>query len=132
LLNALVDHAHAELPDLDTHNPESAAVAREFTSTLLAEWGAPELAFDAQLVISELVTNAIRHAGGVIRIRLIRSDGHLACAVTDSSVALPVLTGHDCFAESGRGLHLVEALCSSWGWIQVNGHGKLVWAVLTP
>ncbi|MCG5217773.1 ATP-binding protein [Streptosporangium soli] len=132
LLTALVSNANAEIPDLDTRDPASAAVAREFATSLLSEWGAGDLVFDAQVVISELVTNAIRHVGGVVRVRLIRNGVNLACAVTDSSAALPVMSEEeDCFAESGRGLHLVDALCSSWGWIQVNDHGKLVWAVLT-
>lgn len=132
LLTALVDDDHAELSDLDTRNPASAAIAREYTASFLSGWGTPESSYDARLVISELVTNAMRHAGGVIRLKLVRRGEQLACAVTDSSAAGPVLTAHDYFSEGGRGLHLVAALSAHWGWFRLNEHSKLVWAVLNP
>jgi len=130
LLSALVHEACAVLPNLDTKDPACACVARDFTGVTLAEWGADALVFDAQLVISELVTNAMRHAGGVVQLRLVRSGAQVACVVSDGSVAPPTLAAEDCFAESGRGLHLVQALTSSWGWIAVHDQGKLVWAIL--
>ncbi|MFD0657602.1 ATP-binding protein [Thermocatellispora tengchongensis] len=121
------------LADLDSGDPASAGVARDFTRTTLTGWGRDEKVFDAQLVISELVTNAIRHAGGLVQVRLLRDGQHVACVVTDSSQALPVMTeDDDCFAECGRGLHLVEALSACWGCIVTKDRGKLVWAVLNP
>lgn len=131
LLTALVGDGCAVLPDLDTHNPRTVATARDFASETLSAWGVGELLYDAQLVVSELVTNAIRYAGGTIQLRLMRNESHLVCAVTDGSAALPTISDGDFLSESGRGLHLVDALASSWGWILINGKGKLVWAVFT-
>lgn len=131
LLAALVGGACAVLPDLDTHNPRTVAVARDFASETLSAWGVGELLYDTQLVVSELVANAIRHAGGTIQLRLMCNESSFACAVTDGSAALPTISTGDFFAESGRGLHLVDALASSWGWILISGKGKLVWAVFT-
>ncbi|MDF5754477.1 ATP-binding protein [Spongiactinospora sp. TRM90649] len=133
LLTALVNDGNAKMPGFDMCNPASPAIAREFTVSVLNGWGTEDSFYDAQLVISELVTNAMRHAGGIVGLRLIRSGGQLGCAVSDSSDVAPTLTEQDCFAETGRGLHLVEALASSWGWIRLDDHhGKLVWAILTP
>ncbi|MFD2350483.1 ATP-binding protein [Nonomuraea ferruginea] len=86
--------------------------------------------FDAQLITSELVTNAMRHGGGAIDLRLLMDRTELACVVSDHSTAPPVTGGADVFAEYGRGLRLVGALCRAWGWLTPGGARKLVWAVL--
>ncbi|MFC7583445.1 ATP-binding protein [Nonomuraea antimicrobica] len=93
--------------------------------------GAPELAFDAQLVVSELVTNAMRHGGGAAQLRLLCHGPELACVVADHSRTVPVTATPDVFSEYGRGLRLVDALCSAWGWLSPGGARKLVWAVIT-
>ncbi|GAA4554989.1 ATP-binding protein [Planotetraspora kaengkrachanensis] len=108
----------------------SAAVARDFTATTLDQWGFPCLIDDAQLVVSELVTNALRHAradisaGPPIQLRLVNHRFHVGCAVRDSSERIPApATGGD-LSETGRGLHLVEALTTTWGWILIGGSGN--------
>ncbi|MGW4637963.1 ATP-binding protein [Sphaerisporangium sp. NPDC004334] len=103
-------------------------MARDFTMATLNNWGLGELAYDTRIVVSELVTNAMRHAGEPTRLRLLHRASHLVCAVSDPYDGPPVVTRADYFAESGRGLHLVESLSCSWGWRMTEGQGKLVWA----
>ncbi|MFI6322276.1 ATP-binding protein [Nonomuraea sp. NPDC050556] len=112
------------------HRPAPVAAARRFVSTALTQWGLTETVFDTQLVASELVTNAIRHAGGALELLLVCRGAHLACAVSDESSAVPAAAAPDSYDEYGRGLQLVQALCSGWGWLPLDGPGKLVWAAL--
>ncbi|GAA3793862.1 hypothetical protein GCM10022226_11430 [Sphaerisporangium flaviroseum] len=108
----------------------SVKIARDFTVETLTNWGLDELACDARLVVSELVTNAVRHAGEPTRLRLLHRASHVVCAVFDPKQQTPVVTDAGYFAESGRGLWLVESLSCSWGW-RLDGQGKLVWAAFT-
>ncbi|GII55226.1 ATP-binding protein [Planotetraspora thailandica] len=115
----------------------SASAAREFTAKTLDGWGLPCLIDDAELVVSELVTNALRHAdagGGAapIRLQLVNHRFHVGCAVRDPSGNVPAPSAVGDLSETGRGLRLVEALTATWGWILV-GEGKVVWALFeTP
>ncbi|GGK78706.1 hypothetical protein Sme01_22650 [Sphaerisporangium melleum] len=120
----------AELGGLG-HSGATVKVARDFTVATLNNWGLDELAYEIRVVVSELVTNAMRHAGEPTRLRLLHRASHLVCAVYDPHDLPPVITRADHFAESGRGLHLVESLSCSWGWRVNQGHGKLVWAAFT-
>jgi anti-sigma regulatory factor (Ser/Thr protein kinase) len=106
-------------------------IARDFTVATLNNWGLSELTCDARLVVSELVTNAVRHAGEPTRLRLLHRASHVVCAVFDSEERPPVVSEPDYFAETGRGLRLIESLSCSWGWRLQEGHGKLVWAAFT-
>jgi hypothetical protein len=110
--------------------PACVATARRFVDQTLTTWGVLGLAFDAQLVVSELVTNAMRHGGGAAQLRLLSHGPELACVVTDHSRTVPVATAPDVFSEFGRGLRLIDALCTAWGWLSPGGARKLVWAVL--
>ncbi|GAA1505290.1 hypothetical protein GCM10009677_42000 [Sphaerisporangium rubeum] len=123
---ALCGPAGAELRELG-HTGAPVKEARDFTAQTLTAWGLAELSADARLVVSELVTNALRHAGPPQGVRLLHRSAHLVCAVLDSADHPPILTTADHFAESGRGLWLIDTLCSSWGWHPLP-HGKLVWA----
>jgi anti-sigma regulatory factor (Ser/Thr protein kinase) len=99
--------------------------AREQALARLADWGLDEAAFTTELVISELVTNAIRHARSPIQLRLIR-DRTLICEVSDGSSTAPhPRRAHD-FDEGGRGLLLVSQLTQRWGSRQTP-HGKTIW-----
>ncbi|MEV0381041.1 ATP-binding protein [Nonomuraea sp. NPDC050643] len=111
--------------------PACVATARRFVDQTLTSWGVLELAFDTQLVVSELVTNAMRHGGGAAQLRLLAHGAELACAVTDHSRTVPVAAAPDVFSEFGRGLRLVDALCTAWGWLAPDGSRKIVWAVIT-
>ncbi|WP_176903212.1 ATP-binding protein [Nonomuraea maritima] len=115
----------------DAQAPACVAAARRFVDRTLGPWGAAEQAFDTQLVVSELVTNAMRHGGGAGLLRLLGGGGRLVCVVSDHNRATPVSATPDTFSEYGRGLHLVDALCSAWGWLVPRDSGKLVWAIVS-
>jgi len=122
-------------------SPESVGIGRDFTRTTLLHWGMAALTDLAELVVSELLTNALRH--GIpsarrlvdecpIRLKLLGQTPYLMCMVTDPGAAIPVLRESGPFAESGRGLHVVESCCVRWGWHLLDGGGKVVWALLRP
>ncbi|GAA3754140.1 ATP-binding protein [Spinactinospora alkalitolerans] len=116
-------------------------VARELAMAVLREWGMSRMAGDVELVVSELVTNALRHAGvrafdapgceNVIQLSMMRRGGELICAVRDGSDQLPAQREPDFMAESGRGLHLVACFSRSWGAVPTVPDGKFVWALFT-
>ncbi|MEU9348128.1 SpoIIE family protein phosphatase [Streptomyces sp. NPDC048278] len=110
---------------------EAAAVsrARADVSRQLSTWGLDELDFTAELVVSELVTNAIRYGRPPIRLRLIH-DRTLLCEVSDDSNTTPHLRRARIFDEGGRGLLLVAQLAEHWGTRHAR-HGKTVWAELS-
>ncbi|MBG0857374.1 SpoIIE family protein phosphatase [Streptomyces spinoverrucosus] len=107
-------------------DPAVVADARKTACRQLSEWGLDELAFTTELVVSELVTNAIRHATGPIRLRLIRA-GTLACEVFDGGATAPHLRHPRTTDEGGRGLLLVSQLTQRWG-TRFVPDGKVIWA----
>ncbi|MFF1442245.1 SpoIIE family protein phosphatase [Streptomyces sp. NPDC058295] len=109
--------------------PAAVARARADVSRQLSEWGLEELGFTAELVVSELVTNAIRYGQPPIRLRLIH-DRTLLCEVSDGSSTTPHLRRARVFDEGGRGLLLVAQLAERWGTRHAR-RGKTVWAELS-
>jgi anti-sigma regulatory factor (Ser/Thr protein kinase) len=107
-------------------DPAVVAEARKEGAEQLERWGLGELVFTTELVVSELVTNAIRYASGPIQLRLIR-DATLICEVSDTSSTAPHLRRARTFDEGGRGLLLVAALTQRWGTRQTEA-GKTIWA----
>jgi serine phosphatase RsbU (regulator of sigma subunit)/anti-sigma regulatory factor (Ser/Thr protein kinase) len=99
--------------------------ARELARHTLATWGLTEHTEVVELLVSELVTNAVCHGAGDIGLRLIRA-GSLLCEVRDDGHELPILRRADVTAENGRGLQLVTALAERWG-TQRTPTGKVVW-----
>ncbi|QUW84532.1 ATP-binding protein [Streptomyces mirabilis] len=99
--------------------------ARALADRQLTSWGLSELAFTTELIVSELVTNAIRYAPGTIQVRLIR-DRALICEVTDGSSAAPHLRHPRTTDEGGRGLLLVAQLTDRWG-TRHTRRGKTIW-----
>jgi two-component sensor histidine kinase len=99
--------------------------------------GDPALPFAGQLVMSELVTNAVEHAGSTITVALSCRAGGLVVAVSDASRTLPCLRELErphrgrCLDERGRGLRTVQATAARWGALPTAG-GKLVWALVRP
>jgi serine phosphatase RsbU (regulator of sigma subunit)/PAS domain-containing protein/anti-sigma regulatory factor (Ser/Thr protein kinase) len=106
--------------------PEAVAEVRRQVSDQLTVWGLEETAFVTELVVSELVTNAIRYAAGPVRLRLIRVR-NLVCEVSDGSSTAPHLRRARAFDEGGRGLFLVAQLTERWG-THYTGTGKTIWA----
>jgi len=111
-----------ELPD----DPAVVASARQEAIARLADWGLDDVSFTTELVVSELITNAIRHAEGPIQLRLIL-DRCLICEVSDGSSTAPHLRRARAFDEGGRGLLLVSQLTQRWG-SRETANGKTIWA----
>ncbi|MFG2881362.1 SpoIIE family protein phosphatase [Streptomyces sp. NPDC048297] len=113
--------------------PEAARHARRFTRRTLRSWDvSPDTLDAALLVVSELVTNALVHTGGQVRLDLSLVNHRLRLAVADASPRSPVKpTSIGWEATGGRGILLVEAVSAAWGTVPVSG-GKQVWADLTP
>ncbi|MEU9354830.1 SpoIIE family protein phosphatase [Streptomyces griseoloalbus] len=107
-------------------DPAVVAEARKTTIRQLAHWGLDELVFTTELVVSELVTNAIRHATGRVRLRLIRERA-LVCEVFDGGATAPHLRHPRAMDEGGRGLLLVSQLAQRWG-TRFVPEGKIIWA----
>jgi hypothetical protein len=104
------------------------AQVRLLVRRVLGEWGLTALSPVAELLSSELVTNACRYATRLIGVRLIRTDV-LLFEVTDDDHRLPVLRTPEVTDEDGRGLHIVAELAERWGASRVAG-GKTVWFAL--
>ena len=105
----------------------------------LHRWSAAERCQDIAIVVSELLTNAVRHAvpgsGDVrprrpVRLGLLQLRPCVLCAVADPSTAAPVPRLPGSLGETGRGLHIVCALSDEWGYT-TSGTGKVVWAMFT-
>ncbi|MDF6041013.1 SpoIIE family protein phosphatase [Streptomyces sp. JH14] len=107
-------------------DPIAVAGARKNAFDQLAAWGLEEFAFITELVVSELVTNAIRYGAPPIRLRLI-NDRSLICEVRDNSSTAPHLKRARVFDEGGRGLLLVAQLTQRWG-TRHSDLGKTIWA----
>ncbi|WP_435270398.1 SpoIIE family protein phosphatase [Streptomyces sp. 1222.5] len=107
-------------------DPAEVATFRQAAGRQLAAWGLEEEAFVTELVVSELVTNAIRYGTPPIKLRLIR-DRALICEVSDGSSTSPHLRRAHVYDEGGRGLLLVAQLTQRWGSRQ-TGSGKTIWA----
>ncbi|WP_431948984.1 SpoIIE family protein phosphatase [Actinacidiphila sp. bgisy167] len=124
------DHiATWQLPD----DPAIVAQARRHATTQLTAWGLEETSFTTELLVSELVTNAIRYGKPPIRLRLIHNNTALITEVTDTSNTTPHLRRARTYDEGGRGLLLVAQLAQQWG-TRHHPRGKTIWTeqVLAP
>jgi anti-sigma regulatory factor (Ser/Thr protein kinase) len=120
--------------------PTAVPCARAHTRAVLTQWGLAGIADTAEIIVSELVANAITHGsiarcdGGipVVCFGLAADQGHVFIDVWDSSPQPPVIRRDvPSDLENGRGLLLVDAMCETWRWEKVPGwHGKRVWAAL--
>jgi anti-sigma regulatory factor (Ser/Thr protein kinase) len=109
-------------------HPTAPRAARDLVSRALMDWRLSQQIPDACLVVSELVTNAMIHAGTGIDVTLAEHRRSVRVAVRDHSHALPV-ERHGRSDEHGRGLGIVAELASSWGVLPHSDGGKVVWAV---
>jgi anti-sigma regulatory factor (Ser/Thr protein kinase) len=127
--------------------PSAVSIARRQVRETLWEWKLDRLADEAEIIVSELVTNAIQHASHLVAsvtgevgegartvlVRLLGGPSRLLILVWDAALAPPVIaeTGPSADDESGRGLRLVSALATCWHWYHPSGRhgGKVVWAL---
>ncbi|MFD5910708.1 SpoIIE family protein phosphatase [Streptomyces massasporeus] len=107
---------------------DAPARAREHVAALLERWGTRDVTRDnTLLLVSELVTNAVRFAEGPVTVRLIRAGHGLLCEVGDSGNGRPRLRRGDLLDNGGRGLSIVHRLTTRWG-VRWTDTGKVVWA----
>ncbi|MBP0932709.1 SpoIIE family protein phosphatase [Streptomyces goshikiensis] len=107
-------------------DPAEVSGVRAAATRRLTDWGLEEQAFAAELMLSELVTNAVRYGTEPIQVRLIL-DRTLICEVSDGSSTAPHLRRAASTEEGGRGLFLVAQLAHAWG-TRYTPHGKVIWA----
>jgi hypothetical protein len=145
------------LPRVATRTPGSDArsvgAARDFGLATLRRWGVADRTDDIAVVLSELLTNALRHSAGPggrppgiprsplrteaadaagpapVKIALVQPGRFVLVVVTDPGREVPVLREPDYLAESGRGLHVINALSDTWGCTTPTDAGKAVWAL---
>ena len=109
--------------------------ARLHARQVLWEWGIGNLGDSAELLVTELITNAVRASremtrASAVRLWLLSDSAQILILVWDASPQPPVLMGVTDEAEHGRGLMLVEAVSQQWGWYsREDGDGKFVWAI---
>jgi anti-sigma regulatory factor (Ser/Thr protein kinase) len=125
--------------------PTATPCARLHARNIACEWGLGDLADTIELVVSELVTNAVKasmdhnerprftneHGLACIHLRLSTDDRAALIEVWDENFKLPESVKPALDDESGRGLMLVDALAARWGWdLPASGRGKIVWALV--
>lgn len=132
-------------PGQDTR---SVGTARDFCLSTMRRWGVTDRGDDVAVVVSELLTNALRHAvpqarhpgapGSLagrhrwpVRVGLVQPGQFVLCAVADPSPRPPEPKDPDYLAENGRGLHVIEALSDRWGFTVPAESGKVVWALFS-
>jgi anti-sigma regulatory factor (Ser/Thr protein kinase) len=139
---AQVCHLHSEVLDASpsrlplavsqrfARSPRSPREAREFVTATLRRWSCDHLVDRCQVIVSELATNAVRHAATSFGVSLSRVGlGAVQVAVADASSTPPRPRTPDPGRPGGRGMHLVAALSARWGH-EPSSDGKLVWAVV--
>ncbi|MFE6719152.1 SpoIIE family protein phosphatase [Streptomyces albidoflavus] len=130
----LLAHTHP-LPSSDVaaweldSDPKGVSTARKACSRQLAEWGMTDLSFTTELMVSEMVTNAVRYGKAPIRLRLIR-DRSLICETHDSGSSAPHVRHAASGDEGGRGLFMLSQMAARWGvrFDPQGTTGKTVWA----
>ena len=113
--------------------PGAVPYARRCTRHTLAAWKLADLSSDAELIVSELMTNAVTATLGIratapVALYLALDGRRLTLLVWDACPALPAQRQRDDDAAGGRGLQIVQALSDRWGTCAIPGRGKVVWA----
>ena len=127
---------------LRTPRPDARSVraGRDFAIATVRRWGAAERCDDIAVVVSELLTNALRHALpdtgqaarlGSIRLALLQPGRSVICAVADPSPEIPTPSQPGILCEGGRGLHVIGGLADTWGCTPPSRAGKVVWALFS-
>ncbi len=107
-------------------SPTAPAVARRFVGKVLTNWGVSDVFNDVPLLISELVTNAVRHAASDVEVSIDLGSGRVRVEVRDQSEQLPTKADLATARDGGWGLNIVECLATRWG-LDPHRGGKTVW-----
>ncbi len=108
--------------------PEAAAQARAFFRAAAGQWRLPEgVAADCLLIVSEIVSNVVRHAQTPLTLRVSYDSDAVLIAATDGAVRLPEQHPPGDVSEDGRGLLIIDSVASSWG-VHTTVVGKTMWA----
>jgi anti-sigma regulatory factor (Ser/Thr protein kinase) len=107
------------------------ATAREFVASRLRSWGVDDRFPDVELLTSELVTNAVRHAHGDVEVTIDLLEECVRLEVRDRSDLLPVLRPLETTRDGGWGLHIVGRIAQRWGLEQRTGE-KTIWCEIAP
>lgn len=110
-------------------DPRSPAAARQLVRRSLTQWGLVAFSDDAELLVSELVTNAVLHARSETEVAVTADGDRVHVEVCDGSPVLPRTRPHSLTATTGRGVRMLEALAAAWGVVS-TGSGKCVWFAL--
>ena len=114
-------------------DPRSPAAARSFVrsavGSLLTRPAPASLCDDLELVVSELVTNAVRAGSPTVAVAVVVDDDRVVLRVSDAAGGWPDPRDTDVYDTGGRGLPLVSAISTSWG-VRMSGDSKVVWAEL--
>lgn len=109
-------------------DPRSARIARDFVAAVLDEWGMGRVREEARLLTSELVTNAVLHAGTTLTLSIDLDDARQVVRITvrDGSRTQPRRRHYSALATTGRGLAVIDGAAEAFG-IEALGEGKAVW-----
>jgi anti-sigma regulatory factor (Ser/Thr protein kinase) len=110
--------------------PSSVRQARRYVSERLRAIGFDAALFAAELLVTELVTNAILHARSTVTVTVERHGEHVRVAVGDESARAPRARAHSVEAGTGRGLMIVDKMATRWG-VELRDGGKVVWFELS-
>jgi Histidine kinase-like ATPase domain len=131
LPHALTPAGRRRIADL-SGDPSAPWLARRLAMEALTDWGLTDLGFAAELIVSELVSNSVRHAGTDVRLLVRLERGGVRIAVHDGDPTAPRLrVPADPDGVHGRGLHLVAAVAANMG-VLCGSRDKVVWALLSP
>lgn len=108
-------------------HPESVRASRTFVQRVLADSAASRHSDDAALLVGELVSNAVLHAGTPIELTVAVDGTNVRIEVLDESAHMPEKVAAAGEMMAGRGLHIVDAIAKRWGAIVIAGRGKKVW-----
>jgi serine/threonine-protein kinase RsbW len=118
----------AEAVQTFASGPDSAREARRWVEPVLGPWVEPPVITDALLVVSELVTNAVMHGDGPVRVRVLHCSGYLRVEVSDDGGGDVIMRDTDPESTGGRGMLVVAHVARAWGVIGRAPAGKTVWA----
>ena len=109
---------------------DSVTAARRQVSDVLRRWSFHDLLNDVAVAVTELVTNAVLHAGSDVSVGIARAPGRVRIVIGDASEIRPERRMTDPLALSGRGMRMVDDMADAWGCDVVEG-GKLIWVDLS-